>query len=40
MPFKDHNNQPDSLYGWSPERSIGFGHDTLAAVLAVADDLR
>ncbi len=28
MPFKDHNNQPDSLYGWSPERSIGFGHDT------------
>ncbi|WP_181318819.1 hypothetical protein [Photobacterium kishitanii] len=28
------------LYGWSPERSIGFGHDTLAAVLAVADDLR
>ncbi|OBU28003.1 hypothetical protein C0Z01_13250 [Photobacterium kishitanii] len=40
MPFKDHNNQPDSLYGWSPERSIGFGHDTLAAVLTVADDLR
>ncbi|KJG13799.1 M14 family metallopeptidase [Photobacterium iliopiscarium] len=40
MPFKDHNNQPDSLYGWSPERSIGFGHDTLAAVLAVTDDLR
>ncbi len=40
IPFKDHNNQPDSLYGWSPERSIGFGHDTLAAVLAVADDLR
>lgn len=40
MPFKDHNKHPDSLYGWSPERSIGFGHDTLAAVLAVADDLR
>ena len=40
MPFKDHNNQPDSLYGWSPERSVGFGHDTLAAVLAVADELR
>ncbi|OBU19381.1 M14-type cytosolic carboxypeptidase [Photobacterium aquimaris] len=40
MPFKDHNNQPDSLYGWSPERSIGFGHDALAAVLAVTDELR
>ncbi|MCP4954061.1 MAG: carboxypeptidase family protein [Photobacterium aquimaris] len=40
MPFKDHNNQPDSLYGWSPERSISFGHDTLAAVLAVTDELR
>ncbi|MCD9525857.1 M14-type cytosolic carboxypeptidase [Photobacterium carnosum] len=40
MPFKDHNKHPDSLYGWSPERSISFGHDTLAAVLAVTDDLR
>ncbi|MEC6815028.1 M14 family metallopeptidase [Photobacterium toruni] len=40
MPFKDHNKHPDSLYGWSPERSVGFGHDTLAAVLAVADELR
>ncbi|KAE8177232.1 M14 family metallopeptidase [Photobacterium carnosum] len=38
MPFKDHNKHPDSLYGWSPER--GFGHDTLAAVLAVTDELR
>ncbi|PSW29591.1 hypothetical protein C9J21_19635 [Photobacterium phosphoreum] len=40
MPFKDHNKHPDSLYGWSPERSVGFGHDTLTAVLAVTDDLR
>jgi murein tripeptide amidase MpaA len=40
MPFKDHNKHPDSLYGWSPERSVSFGHDTLAAVLAVTDDLR
>ncbi|KJF86279.1 M14 family metallopeptidase [Photobacterium phosphoreum] len=40
MPFKDHNKHPDSLYGWSPERSVGFGHDTLAAVLAVTNDLR
>ncbi|KJG02791.1 M14-type cytosolic carboxypeptidase [Photobacterium angustum] len=40
MPFKDHNNQPDSLYGWSPERSVAFGSDTLAAVLVVMDHLR
>ncbi|KPA51527.1 hypothetical protein VT25_15515 [Photobacterium leiognathi subsp. mandapamensis] len=40
MPFKDHNNQPDSLYGWSPERSVAFGSDTLAATLVVMDHLR
>ncbi|WP_305839825.1 M14 family metallopeptidase [Photobacterium leiognathi] len=40
MPFKDHNNQPDSLYGWSPERSVAFGNDTLAAALVVMDHLR
>lgn len=39
MPFKDHNHHPDALYGWSPERSVSFGHDTLVAVLAVVDDL-
>ncbi len=35
MPFKDNNDFPDPLYGWSPERSIKFGHDTLSAVNAV-----
>ncbi|PSV10017.1 M14 family metallopeptidase [Photobacterium leiognathi] len=40
MPFKDHNNQPDSLYGWSPERSVAFGNDTLAAALVVMEHLR
>ncbi|WP_041395156.1 M14-type cytosolic carboxypeptidase [Photobacterium profundum] len=39
MPFKDHNAQPDALYGWSPERSLAFGHDMLAATLAVIDDV-
>lgn len=39
MPFKDHNLQPDSFYGWSPERSVAFGQDILAAILAVADDM-
>ncbi|UXI03053.1 M14-type cytosolic carboxypeptidase [Photobacterium sp. TY1-4] len=35
MPFKDHNLHPDSFYGWSPERSVAFGQDMLAAVQAV-----
>lgn len=35
MPFKDHNNQPDSKYGWSPERSQTLGKDVLAAIHAI-----
>ncbi len=40
MPFKDHNNVPDSVFGWSDVRSMIFGKDCLTAVLAVVDDLR
>lgn len=39
MPFKDNNNYPDPLYGWSPERSVLFGQDVLAAALAVTDKI-
>lgn len=39
MPFKDNNDFPDPLYGWSPERCIKFGHDTLSAVNAVIKSL-
>ena len=39
MPFKDNNDYPDPLYGWSPERSLKFGADTLSAALAVADKI-
>lgn len=39
MPFKDHNNQPDELYGWSPDRSIAFGSDMLAAIWATLPKL-
>ncbi|RTZ17578.1 hypothetical protein EJ063_01990 [Vibrio aquaticus] len=39
MPFKDNNDYPDPLYGWSPERSVKFGHDMLAATLAVTDKI-
>ncbi len=39
MPFKDHNCHPDELYGWSPERSVAFGQDVLAAIPAVVEKL-
>ena len=39
MPFKDNDNHPDELYGWSPERSSAFGADTLAAILQVVDKI-
>jgi murein tripeptide amidase MpaA len=32
MPFKDHDDQPDALHGWSPERSARLGEDCLAAL--------
>lgn len=40
MPFKDNDNLPDPLMGWSPERSIKLGEASLVAMLAVVDDLR
>ncbi|PSW08559.1 hypothetical protein C9J01_23340 [Photobacterium rosenbergii] len=39
MPFKDHISHPDEFYGWSPERSVAFGQDVLAAVWAVVDQI-
>ncbi|MCG6201071.1 M14 family metallopeptidase [Psychromonas antarctica] len=40
MPFKDNNNVPDSIMGWSPERSVKLGEASLVAMLAVVDELR
>lgn len=40
MPFKDHNDAPDPVYGWNDVRSAKFGADVLTAVLAVVDQLR
>ncbi|MCD1278309.1 hypothetical protein DVY93_00820 [Psychrobacter sp. CCUG 69069] len=40
MPFKDNDNVPDSVMGWSPERSAKLGEASLIAMLAVVDDLR
>ncbi|PKF50048.1 M14 family metallopeptidase [Enterovibrio nigricans] len=39
MPFKDHNDQPDDVYGWSPARSATFGSDMLAAIWATLPKL-
>lgn len=39
MPFKDHISHPDEFYGWSPERSVAFGQDVLAAVRSVIDQI-
>ncbi|NRD73863.1 carboxypeptidase family protein [Shewanella sp. VB17] len=40
MPFKDNDNMPDQMTGWSPERSMYFGEASLIAMLAVVDHLR
>ncbi|MGP5493704.1 M14 family metallopeptidase [Psychrobacter celer] len=40
MPFKDNDNGPDAVTGWSPERSMRLGEASLVAMLAVVDDLR
>ena len=40
MPFKDNDNMPDPMAGWSPERSIYLGEASLTAMLAVVDELR
>ncbi|WP_325893080.1 M14 family metallopeptidase [Grimontia sp. NTOU-MAR1] len=39
MPFKDHNDQPDEIYGWSPDRSAALGSDMLAAIWATLPKL-
>jgi murein tripeptide amidase MpaA len=39
MPFKDNRLHPDELYGWSPERSVAFGQDVLAAIPSVINKL-
>ena len=38
MPFKDHNDAPDPLRGWSPERSRKLGKDCLSTLAGMLDD--
>lgn len=39
MPFKDNDNLPDALYGWSPERSVLLGESILNPIFHVMNDL-
>ncbi len=39
MPFKDALENPDVLYGWSPERAKHLGRSCLDALLTIVDDL-
>ncbi|MBP6031589.1 MAG: hypothetical protein KA533_09185 [Sphingobium sp.] len=39
MPFKDHDDLPDTDYGWSPARSMQLGHDCLAALAEIIEAL-
>ena len=40
MPFKDNNNLPDPLFGWSVQRCQQFGEDILVAAYTVVGSLR
>ena len=40
MPFKDHDDLPDPVHGWSAARSMALGRDCLAALAEVIDELR
>ena len=39
MPFKDNDDLPDPIYGWSDERSILLGESVLNPILYVVDKL-
>jgi murein tripeptide amidase MpaA len=40
MPFKDNDNAPDEVSGWSPERSMHLGATTLESIRDCLDSLR
>lgn len=39
MPFKQNDNIPDELTGWSPERSVKLGESVVNVLLSIVDDL-
>lgn len=40
MPFKDHDNNPDPVLGWSPVRCGGLAQDCLATLLTMLPDIK
>ncbi|EPM96232.1 peptidase M14, carboxypeptidase A, partial [Pseudomonas syringae pv. actinidiae ICMP 18804] len=40
MPFKDHDNAPDPLTGWSGKRSAQLAKDVLSVLAEMVADLR
>jgi murein tripeptide amidase MpaA len=39
MPFKDNDDQPDAVYGWSPHRSKALARECLATLAELIDEL-
>jgi murein tripeptide amidase MpaA len=39
MPFKDNEDRPDPVYGWSPDRCRALAHSCLNALHMIIDDL-
>jgi murein tripeptide amidase MpaA len=39
MPFKDHDDMADPLFGWSPERSMALARDCLGALAEVISEM-
>ncbi|MCG8581991.1 MAG: M14-type cytosolic carboxypeptidase [Bacteroidales bacterium] len=39
MPFKQNDNIPDDVFGWSSERSIRLGESVVTTLLGIVDDL-
>jgi murein tripeptide amidase MpaA len=37
MPFKDHDDLPDPVHGWSPARSAQLGRDCMAVLAEIID---
>ena len=40
MPFKDNDNAPDPITGWSGKRSVQLGKDVLSVLTEMVQGLR
>jgi hypothetical protein len=39
MPFKDNDDLPDPVYGWSPDRCRALARSCIDALHSIVDDL-